>query len=224
MANNEETMMFRFGNDENKAEKIIRSVCAAMEEKGYNPINQLVGYLLSGDPAYVTSHNDARSKIRTLERDELLEELVRSYLEKREQEMKRYMSLDIGDRTIGIAVSDLLGLTAQGVETIRRKSLADDLKRLGELMEMYETKSLVSGLPKNMDGTEGDRCAIVKEFMAEVKKAYPDVEVFFWDERLSTVAATRSLIEADVSRRKRKKVIDKMAAVFILQGFLDSKR
>ena len=79
MANNEETMMFRFGNDENKAEKIIRSVCAAMEEKGYNPINQLVGYLLSGDPA---SHNDARSKIRTLERDELLEELVRSYLEK----------------------------------------------------------------------------------------------------------------------------------------------
>ena len=78
MANNEETMMFRFGNDENKAEKIIRSVCAAMEEKGYNPINQLVGYLLSGDP----SHNDARSKIRTLERDELLEELVRSYLEK----------------------------------------------------------------------------------------------------------------------------------------------
>ena len=82
MANNEETMMFRFGNDENKAEKIIRSVCTAMEEKGYNPINQLVGYLLSGDPAYVTSHNDARSKIRTLERDELLEELVRSYLEK----------------------------------------------------------------------------------------------------------------------------------------------
>lgn len=78
----EETMMFRFGADENKAEKIIRDVCKAMEEKGYNPINQLVGYLLSGDPAYVTSHNDARSKIRTLERDELLEELVRSYLEK----------------------------------------------------------------------------------------------------------------------------------------------
>ena len=78
----EETMMFKFGNDDNKAETIIHNVCKAMEEKGYNPINQLVGYLLSGDPAYVTSHNDARSKIRTLERDELLEELVRSYLEK----------------------------------------------------------------------------------------------------------------------------------------------
>ena len=78
----EETMMFRFGADENNAEIIIRDVCKAMEEKGYNPINQLVGYLLSGDPAYITSHGDARSKIRKLERDELLEELVRSYLEK----------------------------------------------------------------------------------------------------------------------------------------------
>jgi len=136
--------------------------------------------------------------------------------------MKRYMSLDIGDRTIGIAVSDLLGLTAQGVETIRRRKEEEDLQRLGELMEQYETKSLVSGLPKNMDGTEGDRCSIVKEFMAKVKETYPDVEVVFWDERLSTVAAARSLIEADVSRKKRKKVIDKMAAVFILQGYLDS--
>lgn len=138
--------------------------------------------------------------------------------------MKRYMSLDIGDRTIGIAVSDLLGLTAQGVETIRRRKEEEDLQRLGELMEQYETKSLVSGLPKNMDGTEGDRCSIVKEFMDKVKETYPDVEVVFWDERLSTVAATRSLIEADVSRKKRKKVIDKMAAVFILQGYLDSLR
>lgn len=78
----EETMMFRFGTDENKAARIIREVCQSMKEKGYNPINQLVGYLLSGDPAYVTSHGDARNKIRQLERDELLEELVRSYLEK----------------------------------------------------------------------------------------------------------------------------------------------
>ncbi|MBO6292619.1 MAG: Holliday junction resolvase RuvX [Selenomonas sp.] len=136
--------------------------------------------------------------------------------------MKRYLGLDIGDRTIGIAASDLLGLTAQGVETIRRKDMESDIKRLGELMEQYETKSLVSGYPRNMNGTEGERCEFVKGFMAEVQKTYPDTEVFFWDERLSTVAATRSLLEADVSRRKRRKVIDKMAAVFILQGFLDS--
>ena len=80
MANNEETMMFRFGNDENKAEKIIRSVCAAMEEKGYNPINQLVGYILSEDPTYITNFNNARTLIRQLDRDELLQELVRYYL------------------------------------------------------------------------------------------------------------------------------------------------
>ncbi|BEU88090.1 IreB family regulatory phosphoprotein [Selenomonas sp. TAMA-11512] len=77
----EETMMFRFGTEENKVEKIIQEACGAMEEKGYNPINQLVGYLLSGDPAYVTSHKEARSKIRTLERDDILEELVHFYLE-----------------------------------------------------------------------------------------------------------------------------------------------
>ena len=80
----DETMMFRFGAEENKAEHIIRHACNAMEEKGYNPINQLVGYLLSGDPAYVTSHKDARNQIRSLERDEILEELVRSYMEKGE--------------------------------------------------------------------------------------------------------------------------------------------
>jgi uncharacterized protein (UPF0297 family) len=76
----DETMMFRLGADENKAQSIIRKVCAAMKEKGYNPTNQLVGYILSGDPAYITSYKDARSMIRSLERDELLEELVRSYL------------------------------------------------------------------------------------------------------------------------------------------------
>ena len=138
--------------------------------------------------------------------------------------MKRYLGLDVGDRTIGIAVSDPLGLTAQGVETIRRKNLEKDLARLGELMEQYETRSLVSGYPKNMNGTEGDRCEVVKAFLEKVKKQYPDVEIALWDERLSTVAATRSLLEGDVSRKKRKKVIDKMAAVFILQGYLDRIR
>jgi len=137
--------------------------------------------------------------------------------------MKRYLGLDIGDATIGVAVSDLLGLTAQGVETIRRRGgLEADIVRLGELMERYETRALVSGYPKNMNGTEGERCEVVKDFMAKVKEKYPDAEVHFWDERLSTVAAERSLLEADISRRKRRKVIDKMAAVFILQGFLDS--
>ena len=137
--------------------------------------------------------------------------------------MMRVLSLDVGDRTIGIAASDALGLTAQGVETIRRKSLQQDLGRLAELMLTYETKKLIVGLPKNMDGTQGERCEIVRDFADKVQQAIPETEIVFWDERLSTVAASRSLIEADVSRRKRKKVIDKMAAVFILQGWLDSQ-
>ena len=136
----------------------------------------------------------------------------------------RVLALDIGDKTIGVAASDLLGITAQGVETIRRISNKDDLKRLGELLTQYEATTFIIGLPKNMDGTEGTRCELVKKFAAKICAAFPDVKQIFWDERLSTVAATRSLIEADLSRKNRKKVIDKMAAVYILQGWLDSIR
>ena len=138
--------------------------------------------------------------------------------------MKRYMSLDIGDATIGIAVSDLLGLTAQGVETIRRTELSADLDRLAQLVQEYEPVGFVAGLPKHMNGDEGTRCDIVRAFMAEVAERFPTIEIHYWDERLSTVAAARSLIAADVSRKKRRKVIDKMAAVYILQGFLDRQQ
>lgn len=136
--------------------------------------------------------------------------------------MERALGLDIGDKTIGIAVSDLLGMTAQGVETIHRTSMKADLQRLKELMDTYETTTLVSGYPRNMNGTEGPRCEFVKEFCAAIQEVVPEAKIIFWDERLSTVAAERSLLEADISRKKRKKVIDKMAAVFILQGWLDS--
>ena len=136
----------------------------------------------------------------------------------------RALALDIGDKTIGIAASDLLGLTAQGVETVRRTSDKNDLKRLGELLAQYEAKTFVIGLPKNMDGTEGERCELVRKFAAKIGAAFPEVNQIFWDERLSTVAAAKNLIAADVSRKKRKKVIDKMAAVYILQGWLDSIR
>ena len=136
----------------------------------------------------------------------------------------RALALDIGDKTIGVAVSDLLGLTAQGVETIRRTSNKNDLKRLGELIAQFEATTFVIGLPKNMDGTEGTRCELVRNFAAKLAEAFPNVEQIFFDERLSTVAMTKTLIAADVSRKKRKQVIDKMAAVFILQGWLDSRK
>ena len=135
----------------------------------------------------------------------------------------RALALDIGDKTIGVAVADLLGITAQGVETIRRTSNKDDLKRLGELVKNFEVTTFIIGLPKNMDGTEGARCELVRKFAAKISAAFPEVNQIFWDERLSTVAAQKNLIAADVSRKKRKKVIDKMAAVYILQGWLDSK-
>ena len=134
------------------------------------------------------------------------------------------LALDVGDRTIGVAASDALMLTAQGVETIRRKSLEKDFNRLTELMQQYKTDILVIGLPKNMDGTEGERCEIVRSFANELQAVIQGTKIIFWDERLSTVAAAKSLIAADVSRAKRKKVIDKMAAVFILQGYLDSRQ
>ena len=136
----------------------------------------------------------------------------------------RALALDIGDKTIGVAASDLLGLTAQGVETIHRTSNKDDLKRLGELVKDFEATTFVIGLPKNMDGTEGTRCELVRKFATKLSAAFPEVNQIFWDERLSTVAATKNLIAADLSRKKRKKVIDKMAAVYILQGYLDSRR
>jgi putative Holliday junction resolvase len=132
------------------------------------------------------------------------------------------LALDIGDRTIGIAASDLLNITAQGVKTIKRTSSKEDLKQLGELISQYDAKILVIGYPKNMNGTEGERCELVKKFAEKISKIYPDIKQIFWDERLSTVAAEKNLIAADVSRAKRKKVIDKMAAVYILQGYLDS--
>ena len=138
--------------------------------------------------------------------------------------MKRYMSLDIGDATIGVAVSDLLGLTAQGVETIRRRDLSDDLNRLGVLSQEYEADALVAGLPKHMNGQEGERCALVRAFMADAAERFPMREIHDWDERLYTGAASRTLLEGDVSRTKRRKGIDKMAAVYILQGFLERQQ
>ena len=130
------------------------------------------------------------------------------------------MALDVGSRTIGIACSDALLMTAQGIETSRRTALENDFNRLRELISEYEVHELVVGMPKNMNGTKGDRAEKTEEFV-EKMKAVIDLPVTFWDERLSTVMAERQLIAADVSRKKRKGVIDKMAAVVILQGYLD---
>ncbi len=137
----------------------------------------------------------------------------------------RILGLDFGEKTIGVAISDPFGWTAQGVEIIRRKeerNLKASVTRIGELIKEYGVEKIVMGYPKNMNNTIGERCEKTESFKARLEKAFK-IEVILWDERLSTVAAERGLLEADLSRNKRKQVIDKMAAVFILQGYLDSK-
>ncbi len=133
----------------------------------------------------------------------------------------RIMGLDIGDKRTGVAVSDALGWTAQGKEVINSKGIKEDLKQISQLVKKYDVEKIVVGLPKNMNGTLGPRAEKVLDFVKKLKGEV-NLDVITWDERLSTVAAERTLIEADLSRKKRKEVIDKMAAVVILQNYLDS--
>ena len=135
----------------------------------------------------------------------------------------RIMGLDIGDKTIGVAVSDLMGLTAQGVTTIKRVGKKKDIEAIKQIIAEKQVNKIVSGLPKNMNGTVGPQGEKVQKF-CELLKEETNLPIEFWDERLSTVAAERSLIEGNVRRENRKKVIDMLAAVIILQGSLDSKR
>jgi putative Holliday junction resolvase len=133
----------------------------------------------------------------------------------------RIMGLDFGSKTIGVAMSDAFFWTAQGVKTIKRSK--KEIDELRELIREYEVIEIVVGYPKNMNGTRGPRCTLTEEFAENLRMEF-ELPVELWDERLSTVAAQRTLLEADVSRAKRKLVIDKMAAVFILQGYLDHRK
>ncbi|MDF2880994.1 MAG: putative holliday junction resolvase [Clostridiaceae bacterium] len=133
----------------------------------------------------------------------------------------RIIGLDVGDRTIGVAVCDPLGYTAQGITTIRRKGIENDLEGLKRICNEYQVDFIVSGLPKNMNGTLGSQSEKVMEFCKIVEERL-NIEVKYWDERLTTVAAHRAMLEADLSRAKRKKLVDKIAATYILQGYLDS--
>lgn len=134
----------------------------------------------------------------------------------------KIMGLDYGDRRIGVALSDDFGWTAQGVEVIERRREGEEFDRISVLVSENAVEKIVVGLPKNMNGTIGPRGEICMAF-ADALKEKLQVPVILWDERLTTVSAHRTLIEADVSRKKRKGVVDKMAASLILQNYLDSK-
>ena len=165
------------------AKDILEIVYKALKEKGYNPVNQIVGYIMSGDPTYITSYNGARSLIMKVERDELVEELLKAYIE----------------------------------ENKLRRTLA----RIEELVREYEVDTIVLGFPKHMNNDVGERAKKSLEFK-EMLVRRTGLDVVMWDERLTTVEAERTLIESQVRRENRKQYIDKIAAVFILQGYLDS--
>ncbi len=133
------------------------------------------------------------------------------------------MGLDVGDKTIGVAISDLLQITAQGLITIKRESYEKDFNRLEAIIKEYNIKKIVVGLPKNMNNTIGPQGEKVIKFTEKLKARFKKVEIIYEDERLTTSAAERLLIEGDMRREKRKTVIDKVAATFILQTYLDRK-
>ncbi|MDH3669381.1 MAG: Holliday junction resolvase RuvX [Paracoccaceae bacterium] len=130
------------------------------------------------------------------------------------------MGLDLGTKTIGVALSDGLRISATAHETIRRTKFAADAARLGEIASNRAATGIVLGLPRNMDGSEGPRCQATRAFARNLAGALP-LPIALWDERLSTVAAEQALLAADASRARRRQVIDKVAAAVILQGALD---
>ena len=137
--------------------------------------------------------------------------------------MIRIMGLDFGSKTVGVAVSDPLGITAQGIEIVRRTSenkLRKTLARIEELVAEYEVTEIVLGFPKNMNNTEGERCEKTLEFKEMLEKR-TGLEVVLWDERLTTVEADRTMMQVGIRRENRKEYVDELAAIFILQGYLD---
>lgn len=134
--------------------------------------------------------------------------------------MKRILGLDLGQKTIGVAISDPLGFTAQGLTTIRRSNKEKDIEDLRKICDDYKVETIVLGLPKNMNGTIGPSGELAMAFGKLIEEELK-IEVKFWDERLTTVAAHKAMLEADLSRNKRKKIVDKVASTYILQGYLD---
>ena len=135
----------------------------------------------------------------------------------------RILGIDYGDARIGVAVSDLLGITAQGIDVISEKDFDKQTERIASLVKEYGAEKIVLGFPKNMNGTIGERGEKTKLFASALSKLC-DAEIVFWDERLTTAAAHRTLAEGAVSGKKRKGILDKLSAVFILQGYLDSTK
>ncbi len=135
--------------------------------------------------------------------------------------MGRILGLDVGDKTIGVAVSDELGWTAQGVTTLKRENKKKDIEAIAQLVETYAVEEIVVGLPKNMNNSLGEQAEKTLKFAKSLETQLDKITITLWDERLSTSVANNVLISADLSRKKRKRVVNTLAAAVILQGYLD---
>ena len=200
----DETVSFNVEKEKNaKTKEILKEVYDALKEKGYNPVNQIVGYILSGDPTYITSHNGARNLIR--------------------QTMSRILGIDYGQVRTGIAISDELQITAQGLETI--VSNGSDkvlLRRIAEIVDEYKVDKIVIGNPINLDGTESERSIITDKFVHKLKSRFNKIEIIKIDERLTTVEAHRTMNFLNVKNREKKNLVDTVAATYILETYLNS--
>ena len=204
------TQFFRVPQEQKLGvEEILEKVYEALAEKGYNPVNQIVGYIMSGDPTYITSYKNARSLIIKMEN-------------KMENGM-RILGLDFGSKTVGVAVTDPLGYTAQGVEIIRRDSpnkLRKTLARIEQLVEQYNIEKIVLGYPVMLSGTEGERVKKTKEFGTMLERR-TGLEIVFQDERLTTVEAYEIMDEAGIKKQDRYKYVDQIAATIILEDYIN---
>ena len=185
--------------------KILDEVYDSLKERGYNPTNQIVGYLISGDPGYISSYRDARSKIQEIDRAKIVEILLN----------------ELGSRTLGVAVSDKTGLIATSLRTIRHNEEYDRLLvEVQGLVNELGIDAIVLGFPKNMNNSIGPKGELSLDFKSKLEEKLA-IPIYLEDERLTTVTANNVLLSGNVSRKNRKKVVDSVAATIILQSYLD---
>lgn len=189
-----------------QVKEVLETVYNAMVEKGYNPVNQIVGYIMSGDPTYITSFKGARSLIMKVERDELVEELLKEYIKMNPGSERNYYEnngIRLRLKNSRGGSQRRLGLTAQGIEIVRRKSenkLRQTLARIEEIAKEYGVEKIVLGFPKHMNNDIGERAEKSLEFK-EMLERRTGLPVVMWDERLTTVEADRTMMETGIRRK-----------------------
>ena len=193
-------------------ETTLDEVRDALVEKGYDPVSQIVGYLVSGDSGYITNYNGARDKILTLDRAKVLEVIVL-------RKLMKCLGMDLGSKTLGLATSDKLGLIASPYKTLRYDDMESLVSEVTNLITELKIEVLVLGYPKNMNNSTGESVERVMRFKSMLEGS-TKMDVVLIDERLSTVEAEKYLLDEDKSRSNRKKIIDAVAASIILDTYL----